>query len=42
MATDPAADLDQVIGRYHLALDAFMKGDHEPAKVLFSQRDDVT
>lgn len=42
MATDPAADLDQVIEHYHLALDAFMKGDHEPAKVLFSQRDDVT
>jgi ketosteroid isomerase-like protein len=42
MATDPAADLDRVIERYHRALDAFMKGDHEPAKALFSQRDDVT
>jgi ketosteroid isomerase-like protein len=35
-------DLDEVIERYHLALGAFMRGDHEPAKRLFSERDDVT
>jgi ketosteroid isomerase-like protein len=37
-----ADDLDEVIGRYHLALDAFMRGDHEPTRRLFSERDDVT
>jgi len=35
-------DLDDVIERYHLALGAFMRGDHEPARRLFSERDDVT
>lgn len=35
-------DLDQVVEKYHMALDEFMKGNHEPAKLLFSQRDDVT
>jgi ketosteroid isomerase-like protein len=37
-----AEDLDQVVERYHRALDAFMKGTAEAAKALFSQRDDVT
>lgn len=35
-------DLDQVVERYHLALGEFMKGNHEPAKQLFSEREDVT
>ena len=35
-------DLDQVLEQYHGALGVFMKGDHEPAKRLFSERDDVT
>jgi ketosteroid isomerase-like protein len=35
-------DLDQVLGQYHDALGAFMSGDHEPAKRLFSEREDVT
>ena len=35
-------DLDEVIERYHLALDAFMRGDHEPTRRLYSERDDVT
>ena len=35
-------DLDQVVEQYHLALGEFMKGNHEPAKELFSERDDVT
>jgi ketosteroid isomerase-like protein len=37
-----ASDLAQVIEHSHRALDAFMKGDPEPAKALFSRRDDVT
>jgi len=31
-----------VVEQYHQALGEFMKGDHEPAKQLFSERDDVT
>jgi ketosteroid isomerase-like protein len=43
MAADgPLEDLDQVVGQYHHALGAFMRGDHEPAKRLFSEREDVT
>ena len=43
MGTGDAVDaLDEVIERYHLALDAFMRGDHEPVRRLFSERDDVT
>ena len=38
----PGNDIDEVIERYHRALGAFMRGDHEPASHLFSQRDDVT
>ncbi len=37
-----ASDLAQIIEHSHRALDAFMKGDPEPAKALFSRRDDVT
>jgi len=37
-----ASDLVHVIEENHRALDAFVKGDPEPLKKLFSQRDDVT
>jgi ketosteroid isomerase-like protein len=43
MAADGTPEeLDQVLELYHEALAAFMRGDHEPAKRLFSQREDVT
>lgn len=43
MGTGSAAeDLDQVVEQYHAALGEFMKGSHEPAQRLFSDRDDVT
>ena len=35
-------DLDDVIEQYHAALDAFARGDHEPARRLYSERDDAT
>ena len=35
-------DVDELIKQYHLALDAFMKGNAEPAKELFSHQEDVT
>lgn len=35
-------DLEEVVERYHQALGEFMKGNHDPAKQLFSERDDVT
>ncbi len=35
-------DVDSLIEQYHLALDAFMKGNPEPAKELFSHQDDMT
>jgi ketosteroid isomerase-like protein len=35
-------DLDAVIEESHRAHDAFFKGDPEPVKPFFSQRDDVT
>lgn len=38
-ATD---DIDVVIDQYHRAAAEFIKGDPEPYKQLFSQRDDVT
>lgn len=43
MGVERAVDeLDDVIERYHLALGAFMRGDHEPARRLYSEDDDVT
>ena len=36
------SDLAKVIEQSHKALDLFVKGDAEPLKELFSQRDDVT
>ena len=36
------ADLDHVIDRYHRAVDAFVQGDPEPQKRLYSRGDDVT
>ncbi len=35
-------DVDALIQQYHEALDAFMKGNAEPAKDLFSHQADVT
>lgn len=37
-----ASDFQQVMERYHEALDVFVTGDPEPVKRLFSRRDDVT
>jgi uncharacterized protein (TIGR02246 family) len=36
------AEVDELIERYHLALGEFMKGNPEPAKRLWSHRDDAT
>ena len=36
------SDLAALIEQYHQALDAFMKGDAEPMKALYTRRDDVT
>ena len=36
------ADLDEVVEQYHVAIGEFMKGNPEPAKGMFSHRDDVT
>jgi hypothetical protein len=39
----PAVDeVNELIGRYHQALDEFVRGNPEPVKDLFSRRDDVT
>lgn len=35
-------DLDQVVEQFQRALDAFFRGDPEPAKTLMSRREDVT
>ena len=35
-------DLDEVLDRIHSALDAFFRGDAEPAKAAFSRGDDVS
>ena len=35
-------DFDEVVERYHLALNEFFKGNPEPLKSFFSHRDDVT
>ena len=37
-----ADDVDQLIERYQLGLDEFMKGNPEPVKELFSHKEDVT
>jgi ketosteroid isomerase-like protein len=37
-----ADDVDELIERYQLGLDDFMKGNPEPIKELFSHREDVT
>ena len=36
------ADLDKVVEQYHLAIGEVMKGNPEPAKRMFSHRDNVT
>ena len=41
-AENADANLDQVIEQYHSALGEFMKGNYEPARQLFSEREDVT
>ena len=35
-------DFDEVVEHYHLALGEFLKGNPEPAKKLWSHREDVT
>jgi ketosteroid isomerase-like protein len=35
-------DLDAVLGEYHRALDAFVRGDSSPVKPLYSRGDDAT
>ena len=35
-------DVNELIRRYHQALDEFVRGNPEPVKDLFSRRDDVT
>ena len=37
-----AGDLAQVIEHYHRAVEAFVRGDPEPQKRLYSHRDDAT
>lgn len=37
-----APDLDRFIEEYHQALDAFFRGDPEPAKALYSHREDAS
>jgi ketosteroid isomerase-like protein len=39
---DEVDDLDQVVEQYHMALDEFMKGNYEPVKHLWSEREDIT
>jgi hypothetical protein len=35
-------DVDELIERYQLALDEFMKGDPKPVQALFSHREDAS
>ena len=35
-------DLDQVLERWHLAQDEFVKGNPEPVKQMWSHREDVS
>jgi ketosteroid isomerase-like protein len=37
-----SSDFAQALEEYHLGVDAFVTGDPEPQKALFSRRDDVT
>ncbi len=37
-----AADFDAVVDQYHLAAGEFLKGNPEPYKKMFSQREDVS
>jgi ketosteroid isomerase-like protein len=37
-----ASDFGHVVEQYHLALREFMKGDPEPLKKMFSQREDIS
>lgn len=37
-----APELDAFVHDYHEALDAFFRGNPEPAKVLYSHREDAT
>jgi ketosteroid isomerase-like protein len=37
-----APDLDQFVDQYHDAMDEFFRGNPEPAKLLYSHRDDVS
>jgi ketosteroid isomerase-like protein len=37
-----ADDVDELIERYQLALDGFMKGDPKPVQELFSHREDAS
>ncbi len=37
-----ADDVDDLIGRFHQALDEFVKGHPEPCKELLFHREDVT
>jgi ketosteroid isomerase-like protein len=37
-----ADDVDELIERYQLALDEFMKGDPKPVQALFSHREDAS
>jgi hypothetical protein len=39
---DALDDIDQLIKRYQLALDEFMKGNPEPVNKVWSHREDVT
>jgi len=35
-------DFDEVVEQYHFALGEFVKGNPEPAKMMYSHREDVT
>jgi hypothetical protein len=35
-------DFDEFVGHYHRALDEFFRGNPEPAKVLYSRREDAS
>jgi hypothetical protein len=37
-----ASDLKEIVEHYHAAVDAFVTGDPEPQKKLWSRREDVT